>query len=175
LRITARFSNTPLAEESLELARDGALDSLSIGWEPAAFRYAEEEGEMRRLVERGELFEVSSVAWGASGRAKVTSVYARQPSAMSATQHNAVATIAYMERLTAQYTSHRRPVTIPEPPRPLIPDYAKWPASLRPELIERRMRAVTTVDRAASSYQHARRAHASAWAGWHEARRQRGY
>jgi HK97 family phage prohead protease len=178
LRITARFSNTPLAEESLELARDGALDSLSIGWEPAAFRYAEEDGEMRRLVERGDLFEVSSVAWGASGRAKVAGVYARQSLTrplVSATQHNAVAIIAYMERLTAQYTSHRRPPTLPEPPRPLVPSYAEWPVSLRPELVTRRMQGIVTQEKAERSYREARHAHRMAWAGWDQAMRERGY
>jgi HK97 family phage prohead protease len=174
LRITARFSATPLAEESLELARDGALDSLSIGWEPKAYHFAEEDGEMRRIIDTLTWFESSIVPWGASGHAKVESVYQRPPMAMSV-QESALAIIAYMERLTAQYTSDQRPATLPEPPRPLIPTYQEWPAALRPELIERRLQAVLTQGKAESYHQHARDAHRLAWAGIMQAKRERGY
>jgi hypothetical protein len=98
------------------------------------------------------------------------------PSCRSYTQRHAVATIAYMERLVAQYTSHRRPEPTPEPPRPLIPDdLHQWPPALRPQLIERRMQAVITMERAERSYREAQHAHRMAWAGWDQARRERGY
>jgi hypothetical protein len=102
-------------------------------------------------------------------------VYQREPRAMSHTQQNALTTILHMEALTRQYGPRRRPVTIPEPQRPLVPDYAEWPAALRPELIQRRMQAVIVQGKAESYYQHARRVHAEAWAGWDEARRELGY
>jgi hypothetical protein len=118
---------------------------------------------------------VSLCEWGRDPAALVEEVYGRWPSAMSATQRNAVAIIAHMERLTAQHTSHRRPAILREPPRPLVPSYDEWPASLRPELITRRLTGILMQERAERDYQHARHAYRMTWAGILQAKAERGY
>jgi HK97 family phage prohead protease len=175
LEIVGKVSQTAKGDEALTLAKDGVWGSLSVGFEAEEWSYTTVDEQTIRLITRAKLWEISMCPWGRDPAALVEEVYRRQPSAMSHTQRNSVAIIAHMERLTAQYTSHRRPETIPEPPRPLIPDYAEWPASLRPELITRRMQGIVTQEKAERSYQEARHAHRMALAGWDQARRERGY
>jgi HK97 family phage prohead protease len=175
LEITGKISATAKGDEALTLATDGVWGAMSIGWEPRQWSYVTEEGQTLRVITEAFLWEVALCAWGRDPSAVLEEVFQRQLQAKSVTQHNALAIIAHMERLTAQYTSDRRPATLPEPTRPLMPDYAEWPSAMRPELITRRLEGIVCQERAASYYQHARQAHASAWAGWDHAMRQRGY
>jgi HK97 family phage prohead protease len=175
LAITGKISATVKGDEALTLASDGVWGALSIGWEPRQWSYVTEEGQTLRVITEAILYEVSLCEWGRDPAALVEEVFRRQPTARSYTQHNAVAIIAHMERLTAQYTSHRCPETTPEPPRPLVPSYDEWPPALRPQLIERRMQAVITMEKAEREYQQARHKHRMTWAGILQAKAQRGF
>jgi hypothetical protein len=146
---------------------------LSIGWEPRKWEYVTEKDETLRVIREAQLFEVSLCEWGRDPAALVEEVYRRLP--MSATQQHALAAVLHMEALTRQYGVHRSPVITPEPPRPLVPSYDEWPPALRPQLIERRMQAVITMEKAEREYQQARHKHRMTWAGILQAKAQRGF
>ena len=72
LVIEARISKTTAGDEVLELIRDGALDSLSIGFHPVRDRWNVERDAVERLEVR--LIEVSLVTAGAYDDARVLAV-----------------------------------------------------------------------------------------------------
>ena len=72
---TARFSKTARADEALELARDGALPGMSIGFEPLQWRIErDDDGQDVTVYERVRVREVSLVPFPAYPSATVTEV-----------------------------------------------------------------------------------------------------
>lgn len=89
-----RVSKTSAGDEALELIRDGALDSLSIGFRPIRDRWTIDRSEVERLEVR--LDEVSAVAFPAYDGALIASVRSDLPSI----SHEAAARrLAILERL----------------------------------------------------------------------------
>lgn len=77
--ITARISEFPRGDEALTLAKDGVLDSFSVGVIPVEYSFeASEEhgGEEVLVVHKGDWRETSLVEFGAFPGAKVTKVAA---------------------------------------------------------------------------------------------------
>jgi HK97 family phage prohead protease len=77
LYFVAKLSKTGKGDEALELAKDGALDAVSVGAEPIIAEY-DEEGVL--VVEKARMVELSLVALGAFQEAKITQVAAAEPS-----------------------------------------------------------------------------------------------
>ena len=77
LVIEARISKTTAGDEVLELIRDGALDSLSIGFHPVRDRWNVDHDAVERLEVR--LIEVSLVTAGAYDDARVLAVRTTTP------------------------------------------------------------------------------------------------
>lgn len=69
LRITARISDTQLGRDVMTLLRDGALDSLSVGFVPVESETDKDGVTHRRRV---RLLETSVVSWPAYEAAKIT-------------------------------------------------------------------------------------------------------
>ena len=76
LYFVAKLSKTGKAEEALELAKDGALDAVSVGAEPIIAKY-DDEGVL--VVEKARMVELSLVALGAFEEAKITQIAAAEP------------------------------------------------------------------------------------------------
>lgn len=71
LFIKGRLANTECGNEAYELAKMGALDSMSIGYTPTEFEY---DGKGVRLLKKVELWEVSLVTFPANDKATITGV-----------------------------------------------------------------------------------------------------
>ena len=76
LYFVAKLSKTAKADEALELAKDGALDAVSVGAEPITAAY-DDDGVL--VVEKARMVELSLVALGAFQEAKITQVAATEP------------------------------------------------------------------------------------------------
>lgn len=77
---TARFSDTPTANEAWQLARDGVLDGLSIGFEPVEWHIErDDDGSDVIVYDRVRVREVSLVPFPAYPSARVESVRAAEP------------------------------------------------------------------------------------------------
>lgn len=72
LIVEARISKTVAGDEALELVRDGALDSLSIGFQPVRDKWNVDRDHVERLEVR--LIEISLVHAGAYDDARVLAV-----------------------------------------------------------------------------------------------------
>lgn len=79
LIVEARVSKTTAGDEALELVRDGALDSLSIGFFPVRDRWSSDRDTVERLEVR--LVEISLVHAGAYDSARVLAVRSATPTA----------------------------------------------------------------------------------------------
>lgn len=73
LYVRARISNTPLGEETLQLAKDGVIDSFSIGFSIPEGKYEIDEAGVRHIYEV-KLFEFSLVTFPANELAVLTAV-----------------------------------------------------------------------------------------------------
>jgi HK97 family phage prohead protease len=67
-----RVSKTVAGDEALELIRDGALDALSIGFQPVKDRWSRDRSSVVR--ESVRLREVSAVSWPAYSGAQILAV-----------------------------------------------------------------------------------------------------
>ena len=76
LYFVAKLSKTVKADEALELAKDGALDAVSVGAEPIEATY-DDDGVL--VVAKARMVELSLVAIGAFEEAKITQVAAAEP------------------------------------------------------------------------------------------------
>ena len=76
LYFVAKISKTGKGDEALELAKDGALDAVSVGAEPIVAAY-DDAGVL--VVEKARMVELSLVALGAFEQAKITQVAASEP------------------------------------------------------------------------------------------------
>ena len=72
----ARISETRQGDEALQLAKDGVLDSVSVGIMPVEFSF-DEAGTM--IVTKADWQELSLLPFGAFEMAKVETVYASIP------------------------------------------------------------------------------------------------
>lgn len=72
---TAKISSTARGDEAYQLAKDGVLDGLSIGFEPLEFHYeADDEGQQVIVYDRVRVREVSLVPFPAYPSARVKDV-----------------------------------------------------------------------------------------------------
>lgn len=67
-----RVSKTVAGDEALELIRDGALDALSVGFQPVKDRWSRDRTSVVR--ESVRLLEVSAVSWPAFSGAQILAV-----------------------------------------------------------------------------------------------------
>lgn len=74
LYVKGRFSDTQAGREARELAKDGAIDSMSIGYATVKSEY-DEVNSLRKLVDV-DLYEISLVTFPANDKATITSVKA---------------------------------------------------------------------------------------------------
>ena len=74
LLFSAKFSATQLADETLALAADGVLDSVSVGVDVLDHEFV--DGVM--VVKAGQFRELSVLPWGAFPEAKITEVAAEE-------------------------------------------------------------------------------------------------
>jgi HK97 family phage prohead protease len=74
LHTITRLSDTPLGNETLTLLRDGAIDSMSIGYAPLVKDYTQKDGQQVRLLKEIRLDEVSYVTFPANEEAGVVAV-----------------------------------------------------------------------------------------------------
>jgi HK97 family phage prohead protease len=81
LFIKAFLSNTQRGREAIELLRDGALDSMSIGYDvqPGGADYSKQDGRTIRNLREIRLWEVSLVTFPMNEEAVVTGVKEMKP------------------------------------------------------------------------------------------------
>ena len=71
LYVEGRLAETPLGEEAYTLAKMGALDSMSIGYNTLQYEY---DAKGVRLLKELDLWEVSLVTFPANDKATITNV-----------------------------------------------------------------------------------------------------
>ncbi len=76
IEIEGVLSDTQRGRDAATLLRDGVVDRLSIGFDAVRTSITKMNGEEIRLLEKGKLWEVSLVTWGANSRARITDVNA---------------------------------------------------------------------------------------------------
>lgn len=75
LMVMGKVSETTLGNDVLILLRDGALDEMSIGFDPVEYHYKEDKQKrMCRHITEARLWEFSAVSFGANRGAKITVV-----------------------------------------------------------------------------------------------------
>lgn len=72
LKITAKFSSTTLAQDVRTLMGEGAIDSMSVGYQTIKATYGETEAEYVRYLNELKLYEVSAVLMPANELAVIT-------------------------------------------------------------------------------------------------------
>lgn len=74
LWIKCKISKTQRGDEAIELAKDGAIGELSIGYDPMVFDYSMVENKTVRNLRELKLYEVSLVTFAANPEAVVTAI-----------------------------------------------------------------------------------------------------
>ena len=77
LYVELRVSKTDRGSEVLELIRDGALDGLSVGFEPIEHRWTPDSSAVERLEVK--LREISAVSFPAYETARITALRTGEP------------------------------------------------------------------------------------------------
>lgn len=72
LEVIGKVADTTLGRDAMTLVREGAVDEMSIGFDPTEFMYKEISGVWHRIISEVNLWEFSLVDFGANSAAKVT-------------------------------------------------------------------------------------------------------
>ena len=74
LYVECYISDTMRGNEVLTLIHDGAVDEMSIGYEPINSQYEDVKGEKVRIIREIKLYEVSPVDFAANDQAIITEI-----------------------------------------------------------------------------------------------------
>lgn len=66
LQVTRTYFDTPRADEIFQAVKAGAINELSIGYDPIGFDFNEVDGQRVRNLRELRLYDTSDVTWGAN-------------------------------------------------------------------------------------------------------------
>jgi uncharacterized protein len=109
LFLKGKISDTVEGRDTLTLMRDGALDSMSIGFDPGRYEMRKDETgrEVRHLLEIARLWEISVVAFPADPAAVISNVHGVQLFRQSTVDLRAE--LAQLQRLTSDRQAQNIP------------------------------------------------------------------